>query len=127
MKTVDAFSPTTPVDNTQGNMDDSSPSLQTWNSSSPIHPSLLSLRARTLSEPQEQESSHSSHSHIWASSPTTVRSSPEVNNCSPVHSGLLSFGFEELPLEDGESGFEDGLAVVSQFNDAWDAINYPSL
>lgn len=54
--------------------------------------SILSLRARTPSEPQEQKSLDSSHSHVWASSPTTVRSSPEVNNCSPIaNSGLLGF------------------------------------
>lgn len=102
------------------------PSLQTWNSSSPIHPSLLSLRARTPSELQEEESLYSSHAHVWASSPTTVHSSPETNNSSPAHSGLLSFGIEELPLEGDETGFENGLAAVSQFNDEWDAINYPS-
>lgn len=106
-------------------MDDSSPSLPTWNSSSSIHPSLLSLRARTPSPPQEQESLQSSYFHAWASSPSTVRSSPEVNNGSPAHCTLLSFGFEELPSEGEEIGFENGLAAVNQFNDEWDAINYP--
>lgn len=68
------------------------------------------------------------------SSPTTVRSSPEVNNCSPAaNSELFGFEFEGLPtlplgeLAGGDEGaFGDGLEVVSQFNDEWDAINYLS-
>ena len=124
-KTADDFRPTTQVENMRWNMDDSSPFLQTWNSFSSIHPSLLSLRARTPSPTQEQESLDSSYFHVWASSPTTVRSSPEVNNGSPAHCTLLSFGFEELPWGGEEIGFENELAAVSQFNDDWDAINYP--
>ena len=119
-KTVHNFRLNTPVDNTPEYID-SSPSLERWNNSSPIHPSLLSLRARTPSE--TQESLYSSHSYVWASSPTH---SSSVNNCSPAHSRLLSFGFEEFPLEEEKSGFEDELVMPSQFNDEWDAINYSS-
>lgn len=75
---------------------------------------------------QEQESLNSSHSRVWTSSPTTVLSSSEGKNSSPAHSGLLRIWFEELAIEDGECGFDDGLVVVSQFNGEWDTINYPS-
>lgn len=41
---------------------------------------------------------------------------------SAVQSEILK-EYEELPLEEG---LGEGLLVVSQFNDEWDAINYLS-